>query len=113
MMERVVSAKGTAPDALVNGFTVAGKTGAAYRWTPHGYDRSHYRASFVGIIPAEHSRVIIAVSVDNPRKGSQFGGAVAGPAFVDIATQTMQLLSVPPDKPASNAVSTAAKFPST
>jgi len=99
MMERVVSADGTAPNAAVDGFSVAGKTGTAYRWTPHGYDHSHYRASFVGIIPASRPRAIIAVSVDNPRKGSHFGGAVAGPAFVDIATQTMQLLNVPPDKP--------------
>ncbi|QGZ65642.1 peptidoglycan D,D-transpeptidase FtsI family protein [Paraburkholderia acidisoli] len=115
MMERVVSPDGTAPDAVVNGFTVAGKTGTAYRWTPHGYDRSHYRASFVGIIPAAHPRVIIAVSVDNPRKGSHFGGAVAGPAFVDIATQTMQLLSVQPDKPAINdtGATHAPKFPAT
>jgi hypothetical protein len=70
MMQRVVSANGTAPDAVVNGFSVAGKTGTAYRWTSHGYDRSQYRASFVGIIPAVHPRVIIAVSIDNPRKGS-------------------------------------------
>lgn len=99
MMERVVSANGTAPDAVVNGFSVAGKTGTAYRWTSHGYDRSQYRASFVGIIPASHPRVVIAVSIDNPRKGSHFGGAVAGPAFVAIASKTMQLLNVLPDRP--------------
>jgi cell division protein FtsI (penicillin-binding protein 3) len=99
MMERVVSAEGTAPNAAVAGFTVAGKTGTAYRWTSRGYDHSQYRASFVGIIPASRPRAIIAVSIDNPRKGSHFGGAVAGPVFVAIASQTMQLLNVAPDKP--------------
>ncbi|WP_434667106.1 penicillin-binding protein 2 [Paraburkholderia sp. A3BS-1L] len=99
MMEKVVSAGGTAPQAAVQGYTVAGKTGTAYRWVHGGYDRSQYRASFVGIIPARRPRVVIAVSIDRPRRGSHFGGAVAGPAFVDIATQTMQLLNVSPDKP--------------
>lgn len=99
MMEQVVSAAGTAPQAAVTGYTVAGKTGTAYRWTRSGYDHGQYRASFVGIIPARAPRVIIAVSIDRPRKGSHFGGAVAGPAFVSIASQTMRLLNVPPDKP--------------
>lgn len=99
MMEQVVSAGGTAPQAAVDGYSVAGKTGTAYRWTRRGYDRNQYRASFVGIIPARRPRVIIAVSIDRPRRGSHFGGAVAGPAFVDIAAQTMQLLNVPPDRP--------------
>ncbi|WP_176079868.1 peptidoglycan D,D-transpeptidase FtsI family protein [Paraburkholderia tropica] len=110
MMERVVSANGTAPDAAVDGFTVAGKTGTAYHWTAKGYDHSEYRASFVGIIPASQPRVVIAVSIDNPRKGSHFGGAVAGPAFVSIAGKTMQLLGIEPDKPLSR---TAAQPPRT
>ena len=63
-----------------------------------GYDRSQYRASFVGIIPARKPRVIIAVSIDRTRRGSHFGGAVAGPAFVVIATETMHLLNVSPDQ---------------
>lgn len=99
MMEQVVSTGGTASQAAVQGYTVAGKTGTAYRWAHGGYDRSQYRASFVGIIPARQPRVIIAVSIDRPRRGSHFGGAVAGPAFVGIATQTMRLLNVSPDKP--------------
>lgn len=99
MMESVVSKDGTAPQAAVPGYTVAGKTGTAYRWTSKGYDRHQYRASFVGIVPAKAPRVVIAVSIDRPQRGSHFGGAVAGPPFVDIATQTMHLLDVRPDKP--------------
>ena len=99
MLESVVSEDGTAPQAAVPGYTAAGKTGTAYRWTAHGYDRDQYRASFVGIVPAQHPRVIIAVSIDRPRQGSHFGGAVAGPAFSDIAAKTMNLLGVTPDNP--------------
>jgi cell division protein FtsI (penicillin-binding protein 3) len=99
MLESVVSEDGTAPQAAVPGYTAAGKTGTAYRWTARGYDRSQYRASFVGIVPARHPRVVIAVSIDRPRQGSHFGGAVAGPAFSDIAARTMNLLGVTPDDP--------------
>ncbi|MEW9585057.1 peptidoglycan D,D-transpeptidase FtsI family protein [Paraburkholderia sp. DGU8] len=104
MLESVVSEDGTAPQAAVPGYTAAGKTGTAYRWTARGYDRSEYRASFVGIVPALHPRVIIAVSIDRPRKGSHFGGAVAGPTFSDIAARTMSLLGVTPDNPGTQFV---------
>ncbi|MDR5755188.1 MULTISPECIES: penicillin-binding protein 2 [unclassified Caballeronia] len=101
ILQSVVSKDGTAPQAAVPGYTVAGKTGTAYKWTSKGYDHSQYRASFVGIVPATAPRVVIAVSIDRPRRGSHFGGAVAGPPFVDIAEHTMQSLNVTPDKVAS------------
>lgn len=104
MMQTVVSDDGTAPQAAVPGYTVAGKTGTAYQWTSHGYDRSQYRASFVGIIPAQAPRVIIAVSIDRPQKGSHFGGAVSGPAFAQIAAETMRILNVMPDDPGTRFV---------
>jgi cell division protein FtsI (penicillin-binding protein 3) len=97
MMQTVAATGGTAPLAAVPGYSVAGKTGTAYRWTAHGYDKHAYRASFVGIVPASRPRAVIAVSIDQPRAGSHFGGAVAGPAFASIAARTMQLLAVPPD----------------
>ncbi|EKS71782.1 MULTISPECIES: peptidoglycan D,D-transpeptidase FtsI family protein [Caballeronia] len=98
MMQSVVRKDGTAPQAAVPRYSVAGKTGTAYKWTPKGYDHSQYRASFVGIVPAKAPRVVIAVSIDRPLRGSHFGGAVAGPPFVDIAEQTMRLLDVTPDQ---------------
>jgi cell division protein FtsI (penicillin-binding protein 3) len=103
MMQAVVAKGGTAPQAAVPGYTVAGKTGTAYKWTSKGYDHHQYRASFVGIVPAKAPRVVIAVSIDRPLRGSHFGGAVAGPPFVDIAEQTMHLLDIAPDKNESKA----------
>lgn len=102
MLESVVSKDGTAPQAQVAGYTVAGKTGTAYRWTAKGYDHSQYRASFVGIVPASAPRVIIAVSIDRPSKGSHFGGAVSGPAFAKIAARTMHILNVSPNELTAN-----------
>ncbi|BFG80517.1 penicillin-binding protein 2 [Paraburkholderia terrae] len=99
MLETVVSKGGTAPQAAVSGYTVAGKTGTAYRWTENGYDRRQYRSSFIGIVPARSPRVIVAVSIDRPTKGSHFGGAVSGPVFADVAARTMRILNVVPDRP--------------
>ncbi|AOI96409.1 cell division protein [Burkholderia sp. LA-2-3-30-S1-D2] len=99
MMRAVVSADGTAPQAAIRGYTAAGKTGTAYRWTSRGYNRDEYRASFVGIVPAQAPRVIIAVSIDRPRKGSHFGGAVSGPVFSKIGRDVMRILNVMPDDP--------------
>ncbi|WP_083615393.1 peptidoglycan D,D-transpeptidase FtsI family protein [Paraburkholderia sp. SOS3] len=112
MLATVVSADGTAPEASVPGYTAAGKTGTAYRWTRHGYDHSAYRASFVGMVPADAPRVVIAVSIDRPRRGSHFGGAVSGPVFSAIAARTMRILNVMPDDPGDHFVS-AASAPAT
>ncbi len=112
MMRSVVSADGTAPQAAVPGYSVAGKTGTAYQWTKKGYDHRQYRASFVGIIPASRPRVVIAVSIEHPQVGSHFGGAVAGPPFAQIAIDTMHLLNVSPDE-SVDAVGTTAKDPTT
>ncbi|MFC0401615.1 peptidoglycan D,D-transpeptidase FtsI family protein [Paraburkholderia rhizosphaerae] len=105
MLETVISADGTAPQASVPGYTAAGKTGTAYRWTPDGYDHDQYRASFVGMVPADAPRVIIAVSIDRPHVGSHFGGAVSGPAFSAIAARTMSIMNVMPDNPTVHFVS--------
>ncbi|MCA8462095.1 MULTISPECIES: peptidoglycan D,D-transpeptidase FtsI family protein [Burkholderia cepacia complex] len=101
MLRAVISADGTAPLAAIPGYTAAGKTGTAYRWTSRGYNRDEYRASFVGMIPAQAPRVIIAVSIDRPRKGSHFGGAVSGPVFSRIGYDVMRILNVVPDDPST------------
>src|SRR5260363_358585 len=51
MLEAVVSPEGTAPLAQIPGYRAGGKTGTAYKYTGRGYDKSKYRASFVGIAP--------------------------------------------------------------
>jgi cell division protein FtsI (penicillin-binding protein 3) len=98
MLEKVVARGGTAPQAEVPGYSAGGKTGTAYTATRHGYDRSEYRASFVGIVPIRHPRLIIAVSVDQPRGARHYGGDVSGPVFSRIAGDAMRVLNVPPDE---------------
>ena len=99
MLTGVVSVQGaTGNEAQIPGYTVAGKTGTAQVPTAHGYSTTDYTASFVGMVPASHPRLVVLVKVDDPR-GSIFGGVVAAPAFAAIAKFDLQYLEVPPDAP--------------
>ena len=57
-MSGVVSARGTAGSAQIQGVVLAGKTGTAQN--PHGADH----AWFVGFAPAEQPRIVVAVLVE-------------------------------------------------
>ncbi|MGA7778426.1 MAG: penicillin-binding protein 2 [Paraburkholderia sp.] len=104
MLETVVAPGGTSPDAAVPGYQVGGKSGTAYKHGPHGYDKSKYRASFVGMAPMPNPRIVVAVSVDEPTAGSHFGGQVSGPVFSAIAGDTLRSLNIPPDMPVKQMV---------
>ncbi|WP_296655386.1 penicillin-binding protein 2 [Paraburkholderia sp.] len=104
MLESVVSTQGTSPAAAVPGYRVGGKSGTAYKHEAHGYDKSKYRASFVGMAPMPNPRIVVAVSIDEPTAGSHFGGAVSGPVFSAIAGDTLRSLNVPPDMPVKQLV---------
>jgi cell division protein FtsI/penicillin-binding protein 2 len=95
MLRRVVQV-GSGVKAAVPGYQVAGKTGTAAKPDGKGYSDTKYVASFVGIVPASHPRVVILVAVDEPQ-GDIYGGNVAAPAFAQIARFDMQYLGVPPD----------------
>jgi cell division protein FtsI (penicillin-binding protein 3) len=100
MLKNVV-AEGTGTLARVPGYQVAGKTGTASKVDARGgYSDSRYVASFVGIVPASRPRLVILVSVDEP-KGAIWGGTVAAPAFAQIAKFDLQYLDggIQPDAP--------------
>jgi cell division protein FtsI (penicillin-binding protein 3) len=97
-MLRDVVQQGTGTEAAIPGYTVAGKTGTANKPTAHGYSTSKYVASFVGIVPARHPRLVVMVMIDEPHRAI-WGGVVAAPAFAKIAQFDLQYLEVPPDAP--------------
>jgi cell division protein FtsI (penicillin-binding protein 3) len=109
MMERVVSATGTAPLAQVRGYRVAGKTGTAYKLEGGRYVKK-YVASFVGFAPVSDPRIIIAVMIDEPG-GQHFGGLVAAPVFANVATSALRSLNVAPDSPVTNVIMPAQAIP--
>ena len=98
MLRNVVSDAGTGGEAAIPGYSVAGKTGTAQKPGPHGYEPGKYSATFVGMVPASHPRLVVLVTVDEPRLAI-FGGVVAAPAFAQIASFDLQYLEVPPDTP--------------
>jgi len=98
MLKGVVSDAGTAAAAEIPGYSVAGKTGTAQKPGPHGYMPGKYVATFVGMVPASDPRLVVLVTVDEP-KLAIFGGVVAAPAFAQIASFDLQYLEVPPDEP--------------
>jgi cell division protein FtsI/penicillin-binding protein 2 len=111
MLTGVVADPGaTANEAQIPGYSVAGKTGTAQVSNGHGYSTTDYDASFVGMVPASHPRLVILVKVNDP-KGSIYGGVVAAPAFQQIAKFDLQYLEVPPDMPAGADRSLASAAP--
>jgi len=98
LLARVVE-MGTGKEAAIPGYTAAGKTGTAQKAVPGGgYSKEKYVASFIGFVPAEQPRAVIAVVVDEPR-GRTYGGDVAAPVFSSIGAEVMRILREPPLRP--------------
>jgi len=97
MLTAVTEEGGTAVEAAVPGFRVAGKTGTAQKADPATgkYSVDHFTASFTGIIPAERPRLVIAVVLDEPMIG-HYGGDLAGPVFRRVAEASLRYLGVGP-----------------
>jgi cell division protein FtsI (penicillin-binding protein 3) len=98
MLEGVIGPGGTAEEAKVDGYTLAGKTGTAEKPDPvnGGYSKDKYYSSFIGFAPARNPRLLVAVMVDEP-KGQIYGGLVAAPAFEKIVSFALPYLRIPPE----------------
>lgn len=98
MMESVITKEGTAYEARVDGYRVAGKTGTAKKAGAHGYSPNSYFALFAGLAPASNPRLIIVVMIDEPSAGQYYGGLVAAPVFSKVMAGSLRLLGVTPDQ---------------
>ena len=89
---------GTGVKAQIPGYVVAGKTGTAQKPLPDGsgYSNSNFVASFFGMVPADHPRLVVMVAVDEPRSPSHFGGDIAAPAVQQIMRFALQHLEIAP-----------------
>lgn len=95
MMEGVVSAKGTAPEAAIPGYRVAGKTGTAKRVDDTCGCYRGYTASFIGFAPADKPRYVISVTIQDPQ-GVYYGGTLGGPVFKKVMSFVLQARRVSP-----------------
>lgn len=111
MMISVTEKGGTARQAAIPGFQVAGKTGTSRKNIPAVKDpvtkkiirKSYYApgmyyASFAGFVPAHDARLVMVVTVDNP-KGASYGGTVAAPVFRRTMERTLRYLNIQPTEP--------------
>ncbi|HBI68166.1 MAG TPA: cell division protein [Massilia sp.] len=97
MLENVVT-NGTAKGGRIPGYRVGAKTGTAYKAVNGRYVLPRrYVASFVGIVPMSAPRFIVAVVIDEPSGRQHYGGQVAAPVFVGIASKALQVANIAPD----------------
>ncbi len=73
-----VVAGGTAVDADLATFRLAGKTGTPRRTVDGRYAPREYNPNFVGIFPAEDPQLVVVVKMTSPRS-SIYGGHTAAP----------------------------------
>ena len=95
MLRGVLADGGTASGAAIPGYDMAGKTGTANIAIDGHYSDSAYVASFIGMVPTDHPRLVVAVVVNQPH-GSIYGGSVAAPAFQQIVGWAVPYLGIPP-----------------
>lgn len=95
MLEGAVSDEGTAPEAQIPGYRVAGKTGTAQRYDDDCRCYRGYTGSFIGLAPADDPQLVVAVTLQRPVKG-YYGGTVAAPVFREVMTYALQALQIPP-----------------
>jgi cell division protein FtsI (penicillin-binding protein 3) len=112
-MLRQVVIDGTGKRAQLNGYTVAGKTGTAWKFNSasKSIDSSKYISSFIGMAPAEHPEIVVAVVMDEPGVGARDGGMVSAPVFHDIAQSILREMNVPADAPIRQETLEAKNFP--
>ncbi|RSS52056.1 penicillin-binding protein 2 [Streptomyces sp. WAC01280] len=97
MLESVVDDReGTGNRAAIPGYRVAGKTGTANRVDPELGRYKGYTASFAGFAPADNPQVTVYCAIQNPTKGSYFGGQICGPIYKKVMEFALKTLHTAP-----------------
>ncbi len=91
-----VTLEGEASDALVEGYSIAGKTGTGEIPTEFGYTSELTNTSFVGWGPSDDPQFLVYVWLEKPTI-SKWGSVVAAPVFRDVVEQLVVLMRIPPD----------------
>ena len=95
MLEQVVL-NGTGTNAIIPGYSVAGKTGTASMPYP-GRDlllSGNYNATFVGFAPANNPVLSMIVVIERPLTDI-YGGAVSAPVFQEVMSYALHHYGIP------------------
>jgi cell division protein FtsI (penicillin-binding protein 3) len=90
--------RGTAPQAQITGYQVAGKTGTAQKVDEEtgDYSDTAITSTFAGVVPADNPKYVIAIMLDDPKGNSPAGTTSCAPLFHDVAAYAMRAANVPP-----------------
>jgi cell division protein FtsI/penicillin-binding protein 2 len=83
--------------ALIDGYSVAGKTGTADWYDETGKLQDTTFVTYVGMVPAEQPRISILVKFDQP-KTSRWAADTTVPVFHDVAEWAVRDLGIPPSE---------------
>ena len=81
---------GTGEKAKIKGWSIAGKTGTAYKFIDGAYSNK-YISNFAGFFPAEKPQVVGVIILDEPKYGYHWGGYGAAPVFRRIAQRIINV----------------------
>jgi cell division protein FtsI (penicillin-binding protein 3) len=103
MLTAVTGDEGTGTKAAIEGYTVAGKTGTAWKVFDNGSGRltygsendRRYLTTFGGLVPAEAPQLSVVLVVDEPRTATSATTAAA-PTFAQIAQYALRVLNIAP-----------------
>ncbi|TXR51992.1 peptidoglycan D,D-transpeptidase FtsI family protein [Reinekea thalattae] len=98
MMKTVVEPGGTARQAKLDWYSVAGKTGTSHKVGAEGYEDAKYVSSFVGIAPANDPQIVTVVFINEPPQDSYYGGEIPASIFNGLMSQALPLLNIPSDQ---------------
>ncbi|MDB5037996.1 MAG: Peptidoglycan glycosyltransferase [Bacteriovoracaceae bacterium] len=106
MLIHVTEPGSTGLQAAIDGYRIAGKTGTSQKLIEKEnargkkyktYSADHTVVSFVGYVPAYDPAFVLIVMYDDP-SGRSSGGMTAAPSFRRMASRSLAVLGVPPER---------------
>jgi cell division protein FtsI (penicillin-binding protein 3) len=91
-----VDEEGDQPWGIIPGYAIAAKTGTSQE-SNGTCALCVYGSSYIGMAPGNDPQLVIAVNVQDPRKGGYYGDVVAGPVFYQVMKEALATLQIPPD----------------
>jgi cell division protein FtsI (penicillin-binding protein 3) len=91
-----IDQEGAQPWGIIPGYAIAAKTGTSQE-SNGTCALCVYGSSYIGMAPGDDPQLVIAVNVQNPRKGGYYGDVVAGPVFYQVMKEALATLQIPPD----------------
>ena len=95
-MQTVTEPGGTATQAAILGYHVAGKTGTSRKASAGGYSR-RFIGYFAGLVPVDHPRFAMVVAVNDPIRAGLLRRRGGGPVFRNVMEGSLRLMDVSPD----------------